>query len=193
MAKNSMYELSQKLETKQQQDRDRIEQHTLSELKRHARNLRDGLNGELDTTKADISGHLSQITELASKLETTAKTRSSETRKALTDDLKAIRNASSENRTAALNAIRWGWLRYSLPAVLVLVSILAANWGLMQWQSQRLIEIQQQIQQARQVLDQLPHGVRYARDGSGKSFLIYESEPQLFQTQSGQWATELKK
>jgi len=37
MGTNSMSELSQKLETKQEQARERIEKHTLSELKRHAR------------------------------------------------------------------------------------------------------------------------------------------------------------
>ena len=73
MGTNSMSELSQKLETKQEQARERIEKHTLSELKRHARSLRDGLNDELATTKSDISDRLNQITELIENLERSAK------------------------------------------------------------------------------------------------------------------------
>jgi len=193
MEKNSILGLSKQLETKKKQDREQIEKHTLSELKRHARSLRDGLSEELNTTRTDISDHLSQITDLISTLETTSKKKSSETRKALTDDLKVIRQASSQNRQAALASLRWGWLRYSLPALLVLATLLAANWGLMQWQSSRLTSISQEIDQAQQTLNQLPHGVRFAGDGAGKFFLVFEKEPQIFQTQSGEWATELKR
>jgi len=193
MAKNSMFALSQKLETKQQQDRDRIEKHTLSELKRHAKNLRDGLSDELDTTKTDISDRLDKITKLVSALETTTKNRSQAARKALAEDLEAIERASRQNRQAALASIRWGWLRYSLPALLVLATLLAANWGLMRWQSTRLISMQEQIDEASQTLNQLPQGVRFTGDGAGKSYLVFENEPQIFRTQSGEWATELNR
>jgi len=113
-------------------------------------------------------------------------------KKSLSADLNAIRQSSNENRQAAMNTLKWGWLKYSLPALAVLVIILGANWGLMQWQSSRLIAMQEQIDQAQRTLNQLPQGVRFAQDGQGKSFLIYENEPQIFQTQSGDWATELK-
>jgi len=192
MGTNSMSELSQKLETKQAQARERIEKHTLSELKRHARSLRDGLNDELATTKSDISDRLNQITELIESLERSAKQGSASMKKSLSADLNAIRQSSNENRQAAMNTLKWGWLKYSLPALAVLVIILGANWGLMQWQSSRLIAMQEQIDQAQRTLNQLPQGVRFAQDGQGKSFLIYENEPQIFQTQSGDWATELK-
>jgi hypothetical protein len=192
MGTNSMSELSQKLETKQAQARERIEKHTLSELKRHARSLRDGLNDELATTKSDISDRLNQITELIENLERSAKQGSASMKKSLSADLNAIRQSSNENRQAAMNTLKWGWLKYSLPALAVLVIILGANWGLMQWQSSRLIAMQEQIDQAQRTLNQLPQGVRFAQDGQGKSFLIYENEPQIFQTQSGDWATELK-
>ena len=192
MGTNSMSELSQKLETKQAQARERIEKHTLSELKRHARSLRDGLNDELATTKSDISDRLNQITELIENLESSAKQGSAAMKKSLSADLNAIRQSSNENRQAAMNTLKWGWLKYSLPALAVLVIILGANWGLMQWQSSRLIAMQEQIDQAQRTLNQLPQGVRFAQDGQGKSFLIYENEPQIFQTQSGGWATELK-
>ena len=192
MGTNSMSELSQKLETKQEQARERIEKHTLSELKRHARSLRDGLNDELATTKSDISDRLNQITELIESLERSAKQGSASMKKSLSADLNAIRQSSNENRQAAMNTLKWGWLKYSLPALAVLVIILGANWGLMQWQSSRLIAMQEQIDQAQRTLNQLPQGVRFAQDGQGKSFLIYENEPQIFQTQSGDWATELK-
>jgi len=192
MGTNSMSELSQKLETKQEQARERIEKHTLSELKRHARSLRDGLNDELATTKSDISDRLNQITELIENLERSAKQGSASMKKSLSADLNAIRQSSNENRQAAMNTLKWGWLKYSLPALAVLVIILGANWGLMQWQSSRLIAMQEQIDQAQRTLNQLPQGVRFAQDGQGKSFLIYENEPQIFQTQSGGWATELK-
>ena len=192
MGTNSMSELSQKLETKQAQARERIEKHTLSELKRHARSLRDGLNDELVTTKSDISDRLNQITELIENLERSAKQGSASMKKSLSADLNAIRQSSNENRQAAMNTLKWGWLKYSLPALAVLVIILGANWGLMQWQSSRLIAMQEQIDQAQRTLNQLPQGVRFAQDGQGKSFLIYENEPQIFQTQSGGWATELK-
>ena len=192
MGTNSMSELSQKLETKQEQARERIEKHTLSELKRHARSLRDGLNDELATTKSDISDRLNQITELIESLERSAKQGSASMKKSLSADLNAIRQSSNENRQAAMNTLKWGWLKYSLPALAVLVIILGANWGLMQWQSSRLIAMQEQIDQAQRTLNQLPQGVRFAQDGQGKSFLIYENEPQIFQTQSGGWATELK-
>ena len=187
-----MSELSQKLETKQAQARERIEKHTLSELKRHARSLRDGLNGELATTKSDISDRLNQITELIENLESSAKQGSAAMKKSLSADLNAIRKSSNENRQAAMNTLKWGWLKYSLPALAVLAIILGANWGLMQWQSSRLIAMQEQIDQAQRTVNQLPQGVRFAQDGSGRSFLIYENEPQIFQTQSGGWATELK-
>ncbi|WP_018405748.1 hypothetical protein [Marinobacter gelidimuriae] len=192
MGTNSMSELSQKLETKQAQARERIEKHTLSELKRHARSLRDGLNDELATTKSDISDRLNQITELIENLERSAKQGSASMKKSLSADLNAIRQSSNENRQAAMNTLKWGWLKYSLPALAVLAIILGANWGLMQWQSSRLIAMQEQIDQAQRTLNQLPQGVRFAQDGQGKSFLIYENEPQIFQTQSGGWATELK-
>ena len=192
MGTNSMSELSQKLETKQAQARERIEKHTLSELKRHARSLRDGLNDELATTKSDISDRLNQITELIESLERSAKQGSASMKKSLSADLNAIRQSSNENRQAAMNTLKWGWLKYSLPALAVLAIILGANWGLMQWQSSRLIAMQEQIDQAQRTLNQLPQGVRFAQDGQGKSFLIYENEPQIFQTQSGGWATELK-
>jgi len=192
MGTNSMSELSQKLETKQEQARERIEKHTLSELKRHARSLRDGLNDELATTKSDISDRLNQITELIENLERSAKQGSASMKKSLSADLNAIRQSSNENRQAAMNTLKWGWLKYSLPALAVLAIILGANWGLMQWQSSRLIAMQEQIDQAQRTLNQLPQGVRFAQDGQGKSFLIYENEPQIFQTQSGGWATELK-
>ena len=192
MGTNSMSELSQKLETKQAQARERIEKHTLSELKRHARSLRDGLNDELATTKSDISDRLHQITELIENLERSAKQGSAAMKKSLSADLNAIRKSSNENRQAAMNTLKWGWLKYSLPALAVLAIILGANWGLMQWQSSRLIAMQEQIDQAQRTLNQLPQGVRFAQDGQGKSFLIYENEPQIFQTQSGGWATELK-
>jgi len=192
MGTNSMSELSQKLETKQAQARERIEKHTLSELKRHARSLRDGLNDELATTKSDISDRLNQITELIENLERSAKQGSASMKKSLSADLNAIRQSSNENRQAAMNTLKWGWLKYSLPALAVLVIILGANWGLMQWQSSRLIAMQERIDQAQRTLNQLPQGVRFAQDGQGKSFLIYENEPQIFQTQSGDWATELK-
>jgi len=192
MGTNSMSELSQKLETKQEQARERIEKHTLSELKRHARSLRDGLNDELATTKSDISDRLNQITELIENLERSAKQGSASMKKSLSADLNAIRQSSNENRQAAMNTLKWGWLKYSLPALAVLAIILGANWGLMQWQSSRLIAMQEQIDQAQRTLNQLPQGVRFAQDGQGKSFLIYENEPQIFQTQSGDWATELK-
>ena len=192
MGTNSMSELSQKLETKQAQARERIEKHTLSELKRHARSLRDGLNDELATTKSDISDRLNQITELIENLERSAQQGSASMKKSLSADLNAIRQSSNENRQAAMNTLKWGWLKYSLPALAVLAIILGANWGLMQWQSSRLIAMQEQIDQAQRTLNQLPQGVRFAQDGQGKSFLIYENEPQIFQTQSGGWATELK-
>jgi len=192
MGTNSMSELSQKLETKQAQARERIEKHTLSELKRHARSLRDGLNDELATTKSDISDRLHQITELIENLERSAQQGSASMKKTLSADLNAIRQSSNENRQAAMNTLKWGWLKYSLPALAVLAIILGANWGLMQWQSSRLIAMQEQIDQAQRTVNQLPQGVRFAQDGQGKSFLIYENEPQIFQTQSGGWATELK-
>ena len=181
MAKNSMLQLSETLKTKNQQDQKQIEEQTLNELKRHAKNLRDGLSGELGTTKTAISSNLNEINEL-----------SSNTLQALIDDQIKIKESSNQNRKAALASIRWGWLKYSLPALSVLVIILGANWGLMQWQSSRLIAMQEQIDQAQRTLNQLPQGVRFAQDGSGRSFLIYENEPQIFQTQSGGWATELK-
>lgn len=193
MEKNSILGLSKQLETKKKQDREQIEKHTLSELKRHARSLRDGLSDELATTKTDISGQLSQITNLINSLETTTKRRSQAARKALAEDLKAIERASSQNRQAALASIRWGWLKYSLPVLLICATFLLANLGLMQWQSSRLTSISQEIDQAQQTLNQLPHGVRFAGDGAGKFYLVFEKEPQIFQTQSGEWATELKR
>lgn len=211
MEKNSILGLSKQLETKKKQDREQIEKHTLSELKRHARHLRDGLSDELVITKNDISDRLNQIARLLSDLETASKNRSQKTwtsltddlkaierassqnRKAITNDLKAIKAASSQNRQAALNSMRWGWLKYSLPALLVLLTILGANWGAMQWQSSRLISMQEQINQAQQTLSQLPEGVRFAVDGAGKSYLVFENEPQIFRTQSGEWATELNR
>src|SRR5680860_241340 len=191
MAKNSMFELSEKLETKQQQDREQIEKHTLSELKRHAKHLRDGLSGELGTTKTVIGGHLGEITGLISTLETTTTELSNDTRKALTDDLKVIEQVSEKNRKAALKAIRWGWIKYSLPALLICATFLAANWGLIQFQSSRLLATQEQITQAQRVLKSLPQGVKFAADGKGKSYLVYEKKPSIFETQSGEWATEL--
>jgi len=193
MEKNSILGLSKELETKRQQDRDRIEKHTLSELKRHARSLRNGLNGELGTTKTAISDHLSQIIGLIETLKTDTTELSGETKKTLIDDLDKIEQASEKNRQAALKAIRWGWLKTTLPILLVLGTFLIANWGLMQWQASRLSSMQEQINQASQTLNQLPQGVRFAQDGAGRSYLLYETEPQIFQTQSGEWATELKR
>ena len=191
MATNSMFELSQKLETKQQQDRTRFEKHTLSELKRHAKNLRDGLSGELATTKAGISDQLNEITTLVSSLEATTKSRSSAARKTLMDDLTAIKEASSQNRQAALNSMRWGWLKYSLPALMVLLAIFAGSWGLVQWQSHQLMSTQQEIQQARETLNRLPQGVRFAQDASGQSFLVFETEPEHYRVESGSWVIQL--
>lgn len=211
MAKNSMSELSQKLEAKKSEDRQQIEQHTLSELKLHAKNLRDGLSNELGITKNDISERLNQIVRLLSELETASKNRSQKTwtsltddlkaierasrqnRKAISNDLKAIKAASSQNRQAAIKNLKWGWLKYSLPALLICATFLAANWGLMQWQSSRLTSISQEIDQAQQTLSQLPEGVRFAGGGVGKSYLVFENEPQIFRTQSGEWATELSR
>jgi hypothetical protein len=118
---------------------------------------------------------------------------SGKTRTALIDDLGKIEQASEKNRQSALASIRWGWLKHSLPALSVLVIILGANWGLMQWQSNRLIAVQEQITQAQRTLSQLPQGVRFVADGQGKFFLIYENKPVVFGTQSGEWATELNK
>src|SRR5690554_6181725 len=177
MEKNSILGLSKQLETKKKQDREQIEKHTLSELKRHARHLRDGLSNELGITKNDISERLNQIVGLLSELETASKNRSQKTwtsltddlkaierassqnRKAITDDLKAIRQASNQNRQAAIKNLKWGWLKYSLPALLICATFLIANWGLMQWQSSRLTSMQDQINQAQQTLNQLPQGV----------------------------------
>jgi len=175
-----MSDLTRKVSSKREQDRERIEKHTLSELKRHARSLRDGLNDELVTTKSDISDRLNQITELIEN-------------QSLSADLNAIMQSSNENRQAAMNTLKWGWLKYSLPALLVLVTICGASWGLMQWQSSRLIAAQQQIQQAQQTLNQLPQGVRFAGDGQGKSYLIYAKKPTILEMQSGEWGIELNK
>jgi len=151
------------------------------------------LNGELGTTKTAISDHLSQIIGLIETLKTDTTELSGETKKTLIDDLDKIEQASEKNRQAALKAIRWGWLKTTLPILLVLGTFLIANWGLMQWQASRLSSMQEQINQASQTLNQLPQGVRFAQDGAGRSYLLYETEPQIFQTQSGEWATELKR
>ena len=127
MGTNSMSELSQKLETKQAQARERIEKHTLSELKRHARSLRDGLNDELATTKSDISDRLHQITELIENLERSAQQGSASMKKTLSADLNAIRQSSNENRQAAMNTLKWGWLKYSLPALAGCISARASG------------------------------------------------------------------
>jgi len=193
MEKNSTSELFKKLEQKQNEDQKRYSNKTLTVLKKHVRHLRDGLNGELGTTKTAISDHLSQIIGLIETLKTDTTELSGETKKTLIDDLDKIEQASEKNRQAALKAIRWGWLKTTLPILLVLGTFLIANWGLMQWQASRLSSMQEQINQASQTLNQLPQGVRFAQDGAGRSYLLYETEPQIFQTQSGEWATELKR
>jgi hypothetical protein len=110
----------------------------------------------------------------------------------LTDNLDAIKTASSQNRKAATNSLKWGWLKYSLPALLVLLTICAGSWGLMRWQSSQLIQTQEQINQNKQTLKSLPGGVRFVNQQDG-NFLIFQSEPELYRTQSGEWATKLKR
>lgn len=193
MGPNSMWELSQKLEQKKTEDQERVEAETRSELQQHAQSLRDTLKIELATTLSVISGQLNETTELISKLKTDTKTKSSKTQKALVADLNQIELASSQNRQAALNSMRWGWLKYSFPALAVLATILGANWGLMRWQLSQLTQTQEQITQAQRVLESLPQGVKFAADGKGKSYLVYEKKPAIFETQSGEWATELNK
>lgn len=215
MEKTSMLGLSKSLENRRNQEREQIEAETQAELTRLVENLKAGLNGELTTTRNDISDQLKQITSLISDLETSTKTKTTTTQTnlntsltnletsvktkiqgtttTLNSDLEKIKNASNQHRKAALKSLTWAWLRYTIPALVVCVTILAANWGLMQFQASRLTSMQQQINQANQTLNQLPQGVRFAKDGSGRSFLVYENEPQIFQTQSGEWATELHK
>jgi len=193
MEKNSILGLSKELETKKQQDRDRIEKHTLSELTRHAKHLRDGLSVELGTTKTAINDHLKEITGLINTLETDTTELTGETRKTLIDDLGKIEKISEKNRQAALKSLRWGWLKYSLPALLICATFLAANWGLMQWQTSRLTSMQEQINQAQQTLSQLPQGVQFHQDGAGASYLIYDTKPEHYQTTSGVWVSKLRK
>jgi hypothetical protein len=192
MEKNSMLALSERIKSKKREDQERIQAETQRELQQLAQSLRDTSKAELTTTQYAISDQLKQITALIEGLESSTKNSSDQVRQNLQKDLAQITEASTKNRQAALNSMRWGWLKYSLPALLVLAIICGASWGLMRWQSSQLIAIQQQIDQAQRTLNQLPQGVRFAQDGQGKSFLIYENEPQIFQTQSGGWATELK-
>jgi hypothetical protein len=180
MQKNSMSALSERIRTEKKKDQEHIQVEIQLELEQLVEGLRNGFVAELSTTKTAIGGHLVEITKLAS-----------DTQQALIDDLVEIGLASEKNRKAALNSIRWGWLKYGLPALSVLVIILGANWGLMQWQSSQIIAKQQQIKQARETLNNLPQGVRFVADGQGKSFLIYEKKPETFETQSGEWATGL--
>lgn len=193
MEKNSILGLSKKLETKKQEDREQIEKHTLSELKRHAKHLRDGLSGELGTTKTAISDNLSEITGLINTLKVDTTELSGKTRTALIDDLGKIEQASEKNRQSALASMRWGWLRYSLPALLICATFLIANWGLMQFQASRLASIQGQISQAQQSLSRLPQGVQFRQDEAGESYLIYDTKPEHFQTTSGAWVSKLRK
>lgn len=215
MENNSILGLSKRLETKKQQDLEKIEAETQAELARLVENLKAGLNDDLNTTRNDINAQLSQITGLISDLETSTKTkatiiegnlktslsgletatknRNQKTWKALTEDLKAIEQASSQHRQAAIKNLKWGWLKYSLPALLICATFLAANWGLMRFQSSRLTSMEEQIDQANQTLSQLPQGVRFALDGAGKSYLVFENDPKIYQTQSGEWATELRR
>ena len=215
MEKNSILGLSKQLETKKQQERERIEAEIQAELGRLVENLKAGLNNDLNTTRNDITGQLNQIAGLISDLEistktkatttqknletslsgleTASKNRNQKTWKALTEDLKAIERASSQHRQAAIKNLKWGWLKYSLPALLICATFLAANWGLMQWQSSRLTSMQEQIERASQTLNQLPQGVQFYQDEAGVSYLIYDTKPEHYQTTSGSWVSKLKK
>ncbi|WP_225741621.1 hypothetical protein [Halospina sp. K52047b] len=194
MAKDSMQQLSQQIEQKKEKDRDQIEQHTLSELKRHAKALRDGLNNELNTTKAGISEHLTEIIGLVENLESSTKKARDSTKKRIQADLKEIGSASTKNRNAALNSLKWGWLKYSLPAFMIFVAILAGLSGWMQYKSSQLISLDQKISQAQQTLNDLPVGVAFKQDQSGNGYLIFgPDKPNLYRTESGDWLVKLKK
>jgi hypothetical protein len=193
MDKTLMSDLSRKVSSKQTEDRERIQAETQRELQQLVQSLRSTLKAELVTTQDAISDRLKTITALIEGLESSTKNSSNQVRQSLKTDFGQITIASNKNRVAAVRSLRWGWLKYSLPALLVLVTICGASWGLMQWQSSRLIAAQQQIQQAQQTLNQLPQGVRFAGDGQGKSYLIYAKKPTILEMQSGEWGIELNK
>lgn len=193
MDKTLISDLSRKVLNKRLEDRERIQAETQHELQQLVQSLRDTLKIELATTQDAISDRLKMITALIEGLESSTKTSSNQVRQSLKTDFDQITIALNKNRAAAVRSLRWGWLKYSLPALAVLAIILGASWGLMQWQSSRLIAAQQQIQQAQQTLNQLPQGVRFAGDGQGKSYLIYAKKPTILEMQSGEWGIELNK
>jgi hypothetical protein len=154
--------------------------------------LQDGLSDELDTTKSVTSDKLKEVTALIEALETNASKASTTTRKKLKSDLTEIEKASNRNRIAALNSLKWGWLKYSLPALLVLVTILGASWGAMHLMSQELMETRQEILSAQQTLEKLPAAVQFLEQ-SGDQYLLLETEPDLYQAKSGSWVIKLNK
>jgi phage host-nuclease inhibitor protein Gam len=188
---NSMEALSEQLAQKRQQDQEQIQKLTLSELKKLVRSLRAGLKDELDTTKSDTSAQIKEVMTLIGSLETQVSQSSTATRKKLKNDLTEIEKASTRNKAAALNSLKWGWLKYSLPALMVLIVILGGSWGLMRWMSGELVKTNQEIEAAQQTLNSLPAGVEFVRQSEDR-YLIFGEKPDLYQAQSGSWVMKLK-
>lgn len=159
------------LQSKQQHDRQQIEQLTRQELEKLATNLKNSLQHELNITVSAIASDLQKQREMlnASMRQST---------QPLLLSLQQIKKEAQQLQALTAKA----WLKPLLTSAAILLSVFAASWGLMQWlsssieqQLQTRAQLQQQIAQQQQTLAQLQQqtfGIELMSDSSGRYIVL---------------------
>lgn len=186
---DSIRELKQKMI----EDSNQIQELQQQQLEKLVKSLGDTLTSELHTTQLDIrktADYLAKITKDKTE-ELTAIQQS--TLDQMSAKQAELMQSLDQSTKASQRALRWSWLKTTVPSLLALAVILSASWALIELKTRQFINLKAEVIQSQHTLDSLPKGVTFQQDSAGIQYFLVKKEPEVYKTKSGEWAIKLKK
>ena len=150
---SNVQSLTETLKRKLIEDRQQIEALTRSELDALAQTLQQQSSAALSSICGDTEKQASELSQR------------------LSQRLSQIEQQSQRLASVSAKA----WIKPFLMGLSLLLGICAGSWALMQWQSSRLMDLQQQIEQQSRTLAQIEKktwGVVFHQNSKGDRFLV---------------------
>src|SRR5690554_5767497 len=155
MTKNSVLNLSKTLQNKAKQDREQIATLQQEQLQTLVESLRDTLKKELATTQQDIQKKAESLAKLTKQKNEELSSLQQKQIEQMQAKQNELMQQLSQSVKASQRALRWGWLRATVPSLSVLVIILASSWGLMQYYTSQVTKLHRTTQSMERNIEEL--------------------------------------
>src|SRR5699024_11096201 len=153
---------------------------------------------------------MAETTSLAKRLKEQKQRDSAITQDLMKQQLTAMRQELTSTLQSELSTIKAdiqgqsqsiGWSAFksrilwpSLIGLSLCIGILGGSWGVMHYLSNRVVNLSEQVQQGKTVLEQLPKSWTYAKDKEADYIVLGIKKPEVnvYQSKAGDWVIRVK-